>query len=1045
LNNEKEDIKTSIDKYDRITQLGQLNTEQFYNEMSTAEYWLYPTSWPETSCITALEMLMSEVICLYYPVAGLTNTMDKYGIQIQKGNEIETLLSLTSEQKNELRRNGRVYAESCSWENRAKLWTNYVLKHTTILKEDLLTDNKKTILFFLPFWYNQFNIQDYFDSYKSLYNIIYTNDVEQALKIENVTKVIFVFEVLRQEVYEYFLEKPSVEVSILNTEPMNLQHRLQNLVKYLTKYQGIKIYDYSLSNIKILNSNGFTNTHHLPYLIYKEEQDFLVNLKQNTEKIYDFGIISRENPVIVERRLAVVDFLIKQGYTVKVIQGFKELRDKQIASCHILLNIHGSNNSEEAKIFEHIRCDRLLAAGYNILSEDCLHLSNNFVEKYPDNLKIISYNDFFKVETYTNLYYPFKITYGIDNNWIDVTNICFQKLQINNIIIIPHGDGNRTNIFSDPIYGTLKKIFIFINNEKYEYDDNHIIKINLNDNTFTSTNYIEINNKINSKINKIHSKLQLKYGSFEEELPEQKMVLRYLKGDEKVLEIGGNIGRNSLIIGHILSNNSNNSNNNTNNTNSINFVTLESNVNIAPQLVENRNLNNMNFHIETSALSKRQLIQQGWNTIVSDVLLDGYQPVNCVTFDELQTKYNIIFDTLVLDCEGAFYYILMDMPEILNNIKLIIMENDYLDITNKQYIDNILTQNNFVVDYVEAGGWGPCYNNFFEVWKKQPTTTINNKKIVNCFIFYNEIEMLTYRLNLLYDVVDYFVIVEARQTFVGENKPLYFDENKHLFEKFTNKIIHIIVDMPFTKDNIDITRGDQWTNEKWQRNSISKGLTQIERNLDSDDIIIISDLDEIPDPDTLRKIKTGQIQINNDISCLEQDLYYYNLNSKRHEKWYHCKILTVNKYRTLGLTCEEIRFLSCEKIVNGGWHLSYFGNTTFIKNKLENFAHQEYNSVKYTDINEIQKKIDTCSDLFGRDTSINSMTYIEIHDNHYLPPMYNIYLNSFYSINVVEKIEKNQSKYTFTNTWFEYSEIKRLLLEYVNKNSVNRILEIWFI
>ncbi len=58
------------------------------------------------------------------------------------------------------------------------------------------------------------------------------------------------------------------------------------------------------------------------------------------------------------------------------------------------------------------------------------------------------------------------------------------------------------------------------------------------------------------------------------------------------------------------------------------------------------------------------------------------------------------------------------MPEILNNINLIIMENDYHDISHKQYIDNVLKLNNFYVDYVESGGWGPCYNNFFEVWKK---------------------------------------------------------------------------------------------------------------------------------------------------------------------------------------------------------------------------------------------------------------------------------------------------------------------------------------
>jgi len=77
-----------------------------------------------------------------------------------------------------------------------------------------------------------------------------------------------------------------------------------------------------------------------------------------------------------------------------------------------------------------------------------------------------------------------------------------------------------------------------------------------------------------------------------------------------------------------------------------------------------------------------------------------------------------LFDTLVLDCEGAFYFILMDMPEILNNINLIIMENDYHEEAHKNYIDNVLLENGFIRHYYESGGWGPCYDNFFEVWKR---------------------------------------------------------------------------------------------------------------------------------------------------------------------------------------------------------------------------------------------------------------------------------------------------------------------------------------
>jgi FkbM family methyltransferase len=296
-----------------------------------------------------------------------------------------------------------------------------------------------------------------------------------------------------------------------------------------------------------------------------------------------------------------------------------------------------------------------------------------------------------------------KILYGIPSNNIDVTSICLSKLKHNGFITIPAGDTNRAFHFTDPLFGIQKDVIIINNNKILIYNPSYTIKINLLNNTISAVTDKDIINKLTN----IQSKLKIKYGSFNEELPEQKMVARYLNGHEKVLEIGGNIGRNTLIIASILERNNNN-----------NFLTLESDVNIAKQLTENRDLNNFKFHIESSALSNRKLIQRGWDTIPSDTLQDGYTWVNTISLNELNTKYNIEFDTLILDCEGAFYYILMDMPEILNNINLIVMENDYYDISHKKYVDEILTENNFYVDYVEGGGWGPCSNNFFEVWKK---------------------------------------------------------------------------------------------------------------------------------------------------------------------------------------------------------------------------------------------------------------------------------------------------------------------------------------
>lgn len=291
-----------------------------------------------------------------------------------------------------------------------------------------------------------------------------------------------------------------------------------------------------------------------------------------------------------------------------------------------------------------------------------------------------------------------KIEYGINTKKIDVTSICLSKLKKGSIITIPIGDHNRAQYFGDPIRNVVKKVFIEIDDIVNEYDQFKQISLNILDNTIE----VDDNSKYDKHLSEIHSKLKIKHGNFKSELPEQKMAIRYLNKDNKVLEIGGNIGRNSLIIASILDSND--------------FVAMESDARIANQLLENRDLNNFTFHIESSALSNRKLVQKGWNTIPSDVLLPGTKWVNTISLDELRSKYKIEFDTLILDCEGAFYYILMDMPNILDNIKLIIMENDYNDITQKNYVDKVLVQNNFTCDYKEFGGWGPCRNNFFEVW-----------------------------------------------------------------------------------------------------------------------------------------------------------------------------------------------------------------------------------------------------------------------------------------------------------------------------------------
>jgi beta-1,4-mannosyl-glycoprotein beta-1,4-N-acetylglucosaminyltransferase len=257
-------------------------------------------------------------------------------------------------------------------------------------------------------------------------------------------------------------------------------------------------------------------------------------------------------------------------------------------------------------------------------------------------------------------------------------------------------------------------------------------------------------------------------------------------------------------------------------------------------------------------------------------------------------------------------------------------------------------------------------------------------KIVDCFIFYNEIEILEYRINLLENIVDYFVLVECKKTFTYNDKDLYFDKIKHQHPFNNKKIIHLVID-----DYPNNTR-DTWSNEYYQRNYIDIGIKNM--SLDNQDIIIISDADEIPNPEILLDIRNNKLEINK-MFCLHQDFYYYNLNCKRDSKWKLSKILNYEYYTNVlnnkPQKCRESN--NCDPIPNGGWHLSYFGDINFIKNKLQNFSHTEYNTQEFRDNDHIKKCILDCKDLFNRN---DGMQYIEFVDNTNLPPNYEFFIKN---------------------------------------------------
>ena len=263
-------------------------------------------------------------------------------------------------------------------------------------------------------------------------------------------------------------------------------------------------------------------------------------------------------------------------------------------------------------------------------------------------------------------------------------------------------------------------------------------------------------------------------------------------------------------------------------------------------------------------------------------------------------------------------------------------------------------------------------------------------KIIDCFTFYNEFDMLTYRLNLLFPYVDHFIIVESPQTHIGKEKPLYFKENIAKYEKFASKILHVVKHLPF-KYPCNIEKREQWENETAQRDAIAIGLKHL--NLDKEDIIIVSDVDEIPNPLWLFGINNNMVD-QFDFAELHQDFYYYNFKCKFSHTWFHSKIMKYGYFIQSNLTLSKLRGIAAQVgFADGGWHLSNFGDAEFISNKLKNFGHQEYNDPEYTNISKIEDRIKNSKDLFDRED--HNFEIIPIEKNTHLPPFYEIYLAKF--------------------------------------------------
>jgi len=240
-------------------------------------------------------------------------------------------------------------------------------------------------------------------------------------------------------------------------------------------------------------------------------------------------------------------------------------------------------------------------------------------------------------------------------------------------------------------------------------------------------------------------------------------------------------------------------------------------------------------------------------------------------------------------------------------------------------------------------------------------------KLIDCFMYFDEDLILDIRLNTLNDIVDKFVIVEATKNHAGEVKKLNFKiEN---FSKFKNKINYIVVnDMPLKVKSPKRGWHENHARDQFQRNSIERGYKDDNEN----DMIMISDIDEIPDP---KKLK--EFDVKNKYACFLQKNFQSKINllNTTDEDWPGTKICQ-KKYlkspqwlRNIKVKKKPFWKLFSNKIQlikNGGWHFSFLKDPSSIKKKIISYSHQEYNTEEFTNVNLIKEKISLGQDLFKR-------------------------------------------------------------------------------
>ena len=295
-------------------------------------------------------------------------------------------------------------------------------------------------------------------------------------------------------------------------------------------------------------------------------------------------------------------------------------------------------------------------------------------------------------------------------------------------------------------------------------------------------------------------------------------------------------------------------------------------------------------------------------------------------------------------------------------------------------------------------------------------------KIYDCFMFYDEDLVIDLRLNILNEYVHKFVIVESKFTHSGKKRELLFDINK--YSKFKKKINYIVlenepVDLEIVHDNdTDDKKNSKYImnalkRENFQRNGIKKGLT----NAKPDDLILVSDVDEIPN-----LLNLDINEINDNIILFKQNFYYYKFNLKLEDMpWLGtkgCKYKNLKSpqwlrnikdkkypFWRLDVLFSNKKYSNIKFIDNGGWHFSNMKTPEEIEKKMRTYLHHREYDIKPLGTKKIEEMIKSKKSIYNlradmKNEKIDGTQNLKATDGRELP----------------EYLKKNKTKYS---NWIE--------------------------